>query len=53
MTEEQFSQILSKQMPISEKRARADYVIITDSVENVRHQVKHILTDIRSQLINA
>ena len=53
MTEEQFSQILSKQMPISEKRARADYVITTDTVENVRHQVKHILTDIRSQLINA
>ena len=53
MNEEQFSQILSKQMPISEKRARADYVIITDTVEHVREQVRHILRQIRSQLTNA
>ena len=53
MTEKQFSQLLSKQMPISEKRARADYVIMTDTLENVRDQIKHILADIRSQLTNA
>lgn len=53
LTEEQFSQILAKQMPISEKRARADYVIMTDTLENVRDQIKHILADIRSQLTNA
>ena len=53
MTEEQFSQILSKQMPISEKRALADYVIVTDTVEHVRDQVKHILQQIRSKLNNA
>ena len=53
MTEEQFFQILTKQMPISEKRARADYVITTDTVENVRHQVKHILQQIRTQLNDA
>ena len=53
MTEEQFFQILTKQMPISEKRARADYVIMTDTVENVRHQVKHILQQIRTQLNDA
>ena len=53
MTEEQFSQILTKQMPISEKRARADYVIMTDTIEHVRDQVKHILRQIRSQLPNA
>ena len=40
-------------MPISEKRARADYVIMTDTLENVRDQIKHILADIRSQLTNA
>ena len=40
-------------MPISEKRARADYVITTDTVENVRQQVKHILQQIRSQINNA
>ena len=53
MTEEQFSQIIRKQMPIAEKHARADYVIMTDTVEHVRKQVKHILEQIRSQLTNA
>ena len=53
MTEKQFSQLLSKQMPISEKRARADYVIITDTVEHARNQVKSILEQIRSQLNDA
>ena len=53
MTEEQFSQFLTKQMPISEKRARADYVITTDTVEHVRDQVKDILQEIRSELTNA
>lgn len=53
MTEKQFSQLLSKQMPISEKRARADYVIITDTVEHARNQVKNILEQIRSQLNDA
>ena len=53
MTEKQFSQLLSKQMPISEKLARADYVIITDTVEHARNQVKNILEQIRSQLNDA
>ena len=53
MTEEQFLQIIAKQIPISEKRARADYEIMTDTIENVRYQVKHILEQIRSQLTNA
>ncbi len=53
MTEEQFTQILSKQMPISEKRARADYVIMTDTVEHVRDQVRHILRQIRSEITDA
>ena len=53
MTEKQFLQILSKQMPIAEKRARADYVIITDTVEHARNQVKNIVKQIRSQLKNA
>ena len=53
MTEKQFSQLLSKQMPISEKRARADYVIITDTIEHARNQVKNILEQIQSQLNDA
>ncbi len=53
MTEEQFSQILAKQMPISQKCAKADYIIITDTVEHAREQVKHILEQIRGQIAHA
>lgn len=53
MTAEQFRQILQKQMPIEEKRARADYVIETDTLEHAAAQVAEILADIRSKLANA
>ncbi|MEC3861349.1 dephospho-CoA kinase [Mesobacterium sp. TK19101] len=47
MTEAQFETILAKQMPISEKCARADYVIETDTVDHARAQVRDILGRIR------
>ncbi len=50
MTEEQFFQILAKQMPVAEKRLRADYEIETDTIEHAREQIKHILQRIRSQI---
>ena len=50
MTEEQFSKILSKQMSITEKRMRSDYVIKTDTIEHAREQVQQILQQIRSQM---
>lgn len=47
MTEELFQMILSKQMPVAEKRARADYIISTDAgFDAARRQVKSVLEDI-------
>ncbi|MBZ8117924.1 dephospho-CoA kinase [Roseovarius sp. LXJ103] len=48
MTEAQLDAILAKQMPDSEKRALADYVITTDTVEHARAQVQDILATIRA-----
>lgn len=53
MTRDQFLHILEKQMPDSEKRARADYVIITDTKDNARRQVREIVNNIRAKLKNA
>ena len=53
MTVEQFEQILQKQMPIEKKRARADYVIETDTLEHARAQVEQILAEIRRKMADA
>mgnify|MGYP000701728737 CR=1 FL=1 len=47
MTEAQFLAIKAKQMPDAEKRKRADFVVITDTLENARAQVQDILEQIR------
>lgn len=47
MTKAQFQQILSKQMPNDEKCARADYVIVTDTLDHVQRQVQTILAEIK------
>ncbi len=50
MTPEQFDQILAKQMPDADKRARADYVVVTDTLEHARAQVRDIVERIRAEL---
>jgi len=53
MSAEQFMHIQEKQMPDAEKRARADYVVITDTPDHARQQVQAIVTEIRTKLKNA
>lgn len=53
MTLAQFEAIRAKQMPNTEKTARADYVILTDTFENARSQVQEIVKDIRVRLTHA
>lgn len=47
MTEEEFQTILARQLPDAEKRARADYIIPTTSLEAARLAVKDTLASIR------
>lgn len=53
MSEQQFEQILAKQMPIADKLSRADYTLLTDTPDHARNQVRDILTDIRKKMADA
>ncbi|MBY6090518.1 dephospho-CoA kinase [Pseudooceanicola sp. 502str34] len=53
MSEAQFEAILAKQMPDAEKRARADYVIVTDTLDHARAQVRNVVADIRRKSADA
>lgn len=48
MTEAQFETILAKQVPDTEKRMRADYVIETTSIEDAERQVSDVLAKLRA-----
>jgi dephospho-CoA kinase len=50
MTEGEFETILARQMPDADKRNRADYIILTTSLEAARRSVKDVLADIRRTL---
>jgi dephospho-CoA kinase len=53
MTPKQLETILKMQAPDAEKRAMADYVIKTDTIEHARAQVKDIVSKIRESIRNA
>lgn len=50
MTQDQFEQILGKQMPDAEKRKRADFVVETDTLDHARLQVQKIVETLKSRL---
>jgi dephospho-CoA kinase len=50
MTDAEFQMILARQMPDTEKRARADYVIPTTSLDTARAAVNDVIRDIRRRL---
>lgn len=53
MTRDDFLRIRDKQMPNDQKSARADFVIVTDTVEHARAQVQDVIRQIRERLQNA
>jgi dephospho-CoA kinase len=53
MNEQDLDRILARQMPSAEKAARADYVIVTDTPEHARAQVRAVVDDIRRMRADA
>jgi len=53
MTEEQFKQILNKQLPNDVKCSQSDFVIRTDNLDHTKEQVSNIIELIRKDYINA
>ena len=53
MTEEQFEQILNKQLPNDVKCSQSDFVIQTDNLDHAKEQVAHIIELIQKDYINA
>ena len=53
MSEDQFKAILAKQMPDVMKRANADVVIPTETLEGARNAVAQVIAHVKEQLANA
>lgn len=53
MTRDQFLSIRDKQMPNNAKCAQSDYVITTETLEDTRRQVHHVLEQIKRRMANA
>ena len=50
MSNAQFEEILSRQLPDAEKQAKADYVIETTTLADAKQQVQAVLEEIRKQI---
>ncbi len=53
MTQARFEALLSKQVPDSEKRARADVIIEATTLESARRSVQKLIADIREKQTHA
>lgn len=53
MSRAQFVQIRDQQMPDAEKRARSDFVIVTDTLDHARAQVQDVVAKIRTRMADA
>lgn len=53
MTEAHFADIRSRQLPDTEKRERADFVIETQSIEQTKAEVESLIERIKSELEDA
>jgi dephospho-CoA kinase len=50
MSAADLDRILARQMPNEDKCARADFVIVTDTLDHAREQVQKVLSDIERQM---
>lgn len=53
MTRAEYARIRAKQLPDAEKRARADFVIVTDTLDHARAQVQDVVARIREAMADA
>jgi len=53
MTEAQFGLILSRQMPDADKRARADHLIETETLDQTAAAVRHLISDLTEKTRHA
>jgi dephospho-CoA kinase len=53
MSDAQLDAILAKQMPDEEKRARATWIITTDTLEHARSQVQVVIDSIKQDIAHA
>ena len=49
MTEDQFNRILERQMPDAEKRAQADHIIETLTLDDTRQAVRQLIKELTGQ----
>ena len=53
MNDTQFQAILARQMPDAEKRARADFIVTTETLDDTRKQVEDIIKTLADRVKHA